>query len=682
MKDQIDISSRVIKRRAKQHEIRTMASELKGSIPENVYHEIQKSIDDSYEPDEFNKLESKINNLKSDIQKKNSEHEQRILNGIPITGASSDEMEKHIAKTYDESTRSNMLPMTRKEASDAIKRLTASGKAVFKGEGKNKILFKTDSPKEGDRNQEGLVFRDGRWHREGDDSPAVSEPETPREEVKSKQNDDQYEFARESSVPNFGKDVKGAARHKANMWKGLEEAESNGTASVMVARDKLLKAEPHTLSATIKPETSLSHLASYIAISSFPKIPFDEKQWKDYEATGRRNRMKDARIGKITSSPEELRKQYYEAYKELKQIAENSAQNNTDPKKVCQDLQKATGDIIKKLRKDGEDYYNPVANNLVNLNKRLIIWGAGKTSVIGRVREFIGKIQEKYGSDATEDTLSKIKEHALDVMDGSSFNETFDTKKTGNSNRFDPSEAYVNHANRIGGRVIDSSSTEKVKDFMIKDLKLEGVQFGNWVSDEERKHHMTKSAEAFADLADMLGMPDSSISLGGALSLAIGARGLANARAHYEPLSKVINLTRKDGVGSLAHEWGHALDHYLGGFLKFASSKISEDPVGQAMASVRKAFHNSGFYDRCTKEVYKRFASAKAREYWLNNEELFARCFERHIQGKLRAEGRENTYLVGLSKSGHPLWPSDQESEFMHEAFEGLFNAIRESKKQ
>ena len=35
-------------------------------------------------------------------------------------------------------------------------------------------------------------------------------------------------------------------------------------------------------------------------------------------------------------------------------------------------------------------------------------------------------------------------------------------------------------------------------------------------------------------------------------------------QAHYEPLRKVINLTKMHGAGSLAHEWWHGLDDYLG----------------------------------------------------------------------------------------------------------------------
>jgi hypothetical protein len=53
------------------------------------------------------------------------------------------------------------------------------------------------------------------------------------------------------------------------------------------------------------------------------------------------------------------------------------------------------------------------------------------------------------------------------------------------------------------------------------------------------------------------------VSLGKRLALALGARGSGKASAHYEPWSKAINMTRTMGSGALAHEWGHALDHWL-----------------------------------------------------------------------------------------------------------------------
>lgn len=63
----------------------------------------------------------------------------------------------------------------------------------------------------------------------------------------------------------------------------------------------------------------------------------------------------------------------------------------------------------------------------------------------------------------------------------------------------------------------------------------------------------------------------------GTLAIAFGARGSGNAAAHYEPLRTVINLTKMHGAGSLAHEWWHGLDDYLGTKMG-AKGMLSEQP--------------------------------------------------------------------------------------------------------
>ncbi len=92
-----------------------------------------------------------------------------------------------------------------------------------------------------------------------------------------------------------------------------------------------------------------------------------------------------------------------------------------------------------------------------------------------------------------------------------------------------------------------------------------GVEFGNWNNQTERQELLNDAYDGLIDLSDVLGIPPRAISLGGELALAFGARGhgLSGARAHYEPTRPVINLTKENGAGSLAHEWMHALDHYL-----------------------------------------------------------------------------------------------------------------------
>lgn len=110
---------------------------------------------------------------------------------------------------------------------------------------------------------------------------------------------------------------------------------------------------------------------------------------------------------------------------------------------------------------------------------------------------------------------------------------------------------------RTGGT---ATKVKKPED-MVKDFGFRGVEFGNWVDDHSGKFHLTKCAEALNDLADVIGVNHKQISFNGRLAVAFGARGKSKALAHYEPDLKVINLTKENGTGSMAHEWCHALDH-------------------------------------------------------------------------------------------------------------------------
>lgn len=102
------------------------------------------------------------------------------------------------------------------------------------------------------------------------------------------------------------------------------------------------------------------------------------------------------------------------------------------------------------------------------------------------------------------------------------------------------------------------------RDFMAV-FGFRSIEFGNWNNQEERQDVMNAAYDGLLDLAEVMGIPPKAISLNGDLALAFGARGhgLTGARAHYEPGKAVINLTKMNGAGALAHEWFHALDHYL-----------------------------------------------------------------------------------------------------------------------
>ncbi len=528
----------------------------------------------------------------------------------------------------------------------------------------------------------GKALFEARGNRERNPKPerVKAKPSTPREAAQSQiENDNDYEFARKSAVSNAGEDLKGSARHNRNQWKGLADAEKNGTAEGFMTRDNLFKIEPHKLMATITPKNAESHLAAHFALKSFPDKPY-------------KNLPRDPQVA------EKARQQYFDAYKEIKATAEKAANDHDDFNQVLKVINEKTVSIIKDLRKDGA--YSPVSNQLIALHKAVTPWGYVRATgapvykgnqVGAKIDDFKKRVIEK------SDTPDIAVERAKDIIEGKSFNKAFDTVQSKDGD-FKPASLYVQKAERKGGRVIDANTVQSGTKFMIDDIGLRGLQYGNSVTDDERKHHLQKSAEALADLADITGLPDRAISLSNSLGLAIGARGKGNALAHYEPMTKVINLTRNGGVGSLAHEWGHALDNYLAGgnvdtkgvgsFMSAESSRFSPrslekgystpDPVGESMYRLREAFSASGFDDRLRKTMREMGMSQKQREYWNSTEEKFARCFERHIQHKLQTSDRENTYLVGLRKVGHPLWTTDEEAKFLAPYFDDLLKAVKE----
>ena len=503
-------------------------------------------------------------------------------------------------------------------------------------------------------------------------------------------------------MPNMGEDIKGAARHKRTPWKGLKDAEANGTAEALVKRDELLKNNPSNLSTILSPKTALGVLTSHLAMQAFPK---EVHQYAKYVKSD-----KD-----MVSTPEQLREQYYEAFTEVKKLSEDLATQGKTPKEIASELKTKVSDLIDKFRKKGQgeaagyymtkgkthyldgDKYNPVANSLADMYNRLQKTNA--TSVLGRVNDF-GKRLHATTTDGkpTVETLQTATKAIGDVLEGKSFNQAFDTVEKKGAG-FDYNSAYGSAITRTGGKKIDmneqSTTSPGAKVFM-DDMKVRGVQFGNSLPDQERVYHAEKSAEALSDLTGILGLPDEAAGLGGKLGLAIGARGRQGAKAHFEPWQAddkdnpeaggpVINLTRANGAGSLAHEWGHGLDHYAAnnktGGNRFLSDLDNGSPESNgAMGKVHEAMQSSGFNKRLREAAIAEGLSNKEFSYWNSSHEKFARTFERHVQNKLHEAGRENTYLTGLHKQGHPLWPTNDEMAHMAPHMDALIAAIAAEK--
>lgn len=119
----------------------------------------------------------------------------------------------------------------------------------------------------------------------------------------------------------------------------------------------------------------------------------------------------------------------------------------------------------------------------------------------------------------------------------------------------DPSKMVNDYSDRNGRNV---SAHELQHRFGFK-----ACEFGNYLSQNDRQEAINLAYDGCAALAKMVNIPDRMVGFDGLMALANGSRGSSSALAHYESDFRVINLTKKKGFGSFAHEWFHALDNAM-----------------------------------------------------------------------------------------------------------------------
>ncbi|MDP0928497.1 LPD5 domain-containing protein [Paracoccus onubensis] len=261
-----------------------------------------------------------------------------------------------------------------------------------------------------------------------------------------------------------------------------------------------------------------------------------------------------------------------------------------------------------------------------------------------------------------------------------------------------PNERRDRNSPRVG---VDHRSGSDVSPEQFSDtFGFRGVQFGNWVEGGRRQQDLNEAYDALMDLAGILDLPPKALSLNGSLGLAFGARGSGGrnpAAAHYEPNQVVINLTKKQGRGSLAHEWFHAADNYFSrkrdrkdGFITDNSLPGNQveglrPELVDAFGDVRRAIAKT--------DLEKRSANIdkmRTSPYWSTGIEMHARAFESYVIAKLQDQNASNDYLAnivngaawglqaemsGLGDSYPYLKPD--EIETVRPAFDALFETIQ-----
>lgn len=227
-----------------------------------------------------------------------------------------------------------------------------------------------------------------------------------------------------------------------------------------------------------------------------------------------------------------------------------------------------------------------------------------------------------------------------------------------------------------------------------------GVEFGNYVNNNERQTALNEAYDAFMDLSTIIGVSPKALSLNGKLAMAFGARGSGNAMAHYEPTRVVINLTKTKGAGSLAHEWWHAFDNYLSGQRGKESEMLTDSPrykgkdnttvreeISDAFVNLVKTIKDSPLYKRS-----RAADAAKSKPYFSTSVEMTARAFENYVVLKMAEAGERNHYLANyndhsiwaknsrLSEDSYP-YPLEAEAPGINKAYQDLFNILKEKKE-
>jgi len=270
-------------------------------------------------------------------------------------------------------------------------------------------------------------------------------------------------------------------------------------------------------------------------------------------------------------------------------------------------------------------------------------------------------------------------------------------------------------------RLFNASDVSKLPKFIIDTYKIKGLEFGNWVNQVRRLDYCLSTIIAFYDLQKVLKLKNNNLGLNSNISMAYGARGTAAAYAHYEPNTKVINLTRdrridkvKDllgnkqfapyketdlqdwdkltnkireeisGYGSIAHEYGHALDYILaekftqrrstaltGGQLVLSSYKNAnraysnfvdavynnKDTINELESAFIDCFEPFLFNKDKPTGLYRRIYdyAEKRSDYWSRLNEIWARIFETYIAYKLEKIGIKDNYLVRAGKGKYRI---------------------------
>ena len=217
------------------------------------------------------------------------------------------------------------------------------------------------------------------------------------------------------------------------------------------------------------------------------------------------------------------------------------------------------------------------------------------------------------------------------------------------------------------------------------------IEVGRWVTAQERDRAAGRFYQALCDLMTILRGPELLISLRGTLGLQYGIGGRLGVAAHYIPATRQLALAKNAGAGSLAHEWFHAFDHYMGGKAYRSDGQAGFASSAWLDSTVPKPHPLNDRLNACFQAVLLTedgaapsafFQASQAADqhlkvlYYARPEELCARAFEAFIED---SQPRNRFLVSGTVHSDEAkagLYPQGDHRQRITDAFQCYFAAL------
>ena len=230
-----------------------------------------------------------------------------------------------------------------------------------------------------------------------------------------------------------------------------------------------------------------------------------------------------------------------------------------------------------------------------------------------------------------------------------------------------------------------------------RQFDFRGIEMGRWVTQEERDRAAVNFHRALEDLMSVLQGPELLISLRGTLGLQYGKGGRPGVAAHYVPATRQLSLAKNAGAGSLAHEWFHAFDHYMGekmfqhvssshfasvSWLNNAQIQLSRHKQPHPLSLLLVECFKAIMLSEKGEEPSDMFQASQAADqklkivYYAKPEEMSARAFEAFVEDTKPT----STFLVKGSRYSEEakmgLYPQGEQRLRINQAFQQYFSLL------